>query len=41
MYIPPKEIGSVKESVKKINGFIEITVFDKSMEKKSYNFSQN
>ena len=38
MHIPPKEIGSVKESVKKINNFIDITVFDKSMEKKSFNY---
>jgi L-ascorbate metabolism protein UlaG (beta-lactamase superfamily) len=41
MHIPPKEIESVKESIKKINNFIDITVFDKSMEKKSFNFSQN
>jgi len=41
MHIPPKEIGSVKESAIKINNFVDITVFDISMEKKSFNFNRN
>jgi L-ascorbate metabolism protein UlaG (beta-lactamase superfamily) len=39
MHIPPKEIEFVKESVIKINDFIDITVFDESMEKKSFIFN--
>jgi len=41
MHIPPKEIESVKVSVNKISNFIDITVFEKSMEKKTFNFNQN
>jgi len=41
MHIPPKEIDSVKASVNKISNFIDITVFDKSMEEKTFNFNQN
>ena len=39
MHIPPKEIESVKESVNKISDFIDITVFDNSMDIKSFKFN--
>jgi L-ascorbate metabolism protein UlaG (beta-lactamase superfamily) len=38
MHIPPNEIESIKESVNKISNFINISVFDKSMDRKSFNF---
>jgi L-ascorbate metabolism protein UlaG (beta-lactamase superfamily) len=36
MHIPPAEIETVKDSVKLITDFIDITVFESSMEKKSF-----
>jgi L-ascorbate metabolism protein UlaG (beta-lactamase superfamily) len=36
IHIPPAEIKNVKDSVKLINDFIDITVFENSMEKKSF-----
>jgi L-ascorbate metabolism protein UlaG (beta-lactamase superfamily) len=36
IHIPPKEIESVKDSVRLIHGFIDITVFESSMDKKSF-----
>ena len=36
MHIPPAEIEIVKDSVKLINDFIDITVFESSMKKKSF-----
>jgi L-ascorbate metabolism protein UlaG (beta-lactamase superfamily) len=36
IHIPPKEIGSVIDLVKLINGFIDITVFESSMDKRSF-----
>lgn len=41
MHIPPKEIESVKASVNKIGNFIDITVFEKSMEKRTFSINQN
>lgn len=41
MHIPPKEIETVKASVNKISNFIDMTVFDKSMEVITFNFNQN
>jgi L-ascorbate metabolism protein UlaG (beta-lactamase superfamily) len=42
MHIPPKEVEQVKDYVKnKISNFIDITVFDKSMDKKTYDFKKN
>lgn len=38
LHIPPAEIGTVKDSVKLINGFTDITVFERSMIKKSFIF---
>ena len=35
-HIPPAEIKTVKDSVKLINDFIDITVFESSMEKNRY-----
>jgi L-ascorbate metabolism protein UlaG (beta-lactamase superfamily) len=35
-HIPPAEIETVKKSVKLINDFIDITIFESSMEKKSF-----
>jgi hypothetical protein len=35
-HIPPNEIKIVKDSVKLINEFTDITVFESSMEKKSF-----
>jgi L-ascorbate metabolism protein UlaG (beta-lactamase superfamily) len=35
MHIPTKDLETVKQSINAINNFIDITVFDKSMEKKS------
>jgi L-ascorbate metabolism protein UlaG (beta-lactamase superfamily) len=39
MHIPPHEVESVKNSVNKISDFIDINVFDNSMNKKSFNFN--
>jgi L-ascorbate metabolism protein UlaG (beta-lactamase superfamily) len=39
IHIPPKEIESIKGSVNKISDFIDITVFDKSMDRKSFKFN--
>lgn len=36
MHIPPSEVETVKDSVKLIKEFIDITVFDSSMNKKSF-----
>ena len=36
MHIPPAEIEIVKDSVKQIDDFIDITVFESSMERKSF-----
>jgi L-ascorbate metabolism protein UlaG (beta-lactamase superfamily) len=36
MHIPPAEIETVKDSVKRINDFVDITVFESSMKKKSF-----
>ncbi len=36
IHIPPAEIEMVKDSVKTINDFIDITVFESSMKKKSF-----
>jgi L-ascorbate metabolism protein UlaG (beta-lactamase superfamily) len=41
MHIPPAEIEIVKDSVKLINDFIDITVFEGSMEKKSFIFESS
>lgn len=38
IHIPPKETGSVIDSAKLINDFIDITVFESSMDKKSFNY---
>jgi len=38
IHIPPAEIETVKDSVKLINDFINITVFESSMNKKSFKF---
>ncbi len=35
MHIPPTEIEAVKDSVKQINDFVDITIFERSMKKKS------
>jgi len=40
MHIPPKEIESVKASVGKISNFIDMTVFDKSMEKRTFSINR-
>ena len=40
-HIPPAEIKIVKDSVKLINDFIDITVFESSMEKKSFIFESS
>jgi len=37
-HIPPVKIEIVKDSVKRINDFIDITVFESSMKKKSFDF---
>lgn len=39
MHIPPAEIENVKDSVEVIKDFIEITVFESSMKKKSFLFN--
>lgn len=39
MHIPPAEIETVKDSVKQINDFIDITVFKCSMKRKSFDFN--
>jgi len=39
IHIPPAEINSVQDSVKLINDFIDITVFESSMERKSFVFN--
>ena len=36
MHIPPAEIEIVKDSVKQITDFIDITVFESSMKRKSF-----
>jgi len=41
MHIPPAEIKTVKDSVNLINDFIDITVFERSMKRKSFVFSGN
>lgn len=41
MHIPPAEIETVKDSVILINEFIDITVFESSMERKSFVFNRN
>lgn len=38
MHIPPAEIENVKDSVSVIDDFINITVFESSMNRKTYNF---
>lgn len=40
MHIPPKEIETVKDSCKKINDFFDISIFDKSMDKKIFIYDQ-
>jgi L-ascorbate metabolism protein UlaG (beta-lactamase superfamily) len=37
-HIPPNEIDFVMDSVKKINNFIDISVFEKSMDSKSFTY---
>ncbi len=39
MHIPPAEIENVKDSVNLIEGFIDITVFESSMKRKSFIFN--
>jgi L-ascorbate metabolism protein UlaG (beta-lactamase superfamily) len=41
MHIPPAEIENVIDSVNLIDDFIDITVFESSMERKSYVFNRN
>ncbi|PKP34569.1 MAG: hypothetical protein CVU00_06285 [Bacteroidetes bacterium HGW-Bacteroidetes-17] len=38
MHIPPAEVRIVKDSVNTIKNFIDISVFENSMDKKSFNF---
>lgn len=39
IHIPPAEIETVKDSIKQIHDFIDITVFESSMKKKSFIFN--
>jgi len=39
MHIPPAEIETVKDSINMINDFIDITVFESSMKRKSFIFN--
>lgn len=38
MHIPPAEVQMIKDSVNTIKNFIDITVFESSMDKKTFNF---
>ncbi len=38
MHIPPAEIEKVKDSVNLVNDFIHISVFENSMDRKSFSY---